>query len=37
MVPESEPAQVVKSLLKAVPISAIMSVVVVERPYFWKA
>lgn len=26
-----------KSLLKAVPTSVIMSVVVVERPYFWKA
>lgn len=37
MAPESAPAQVVKSLLKAVPISVIMSVVVVERPYFWKA
>lgn len=30
-------AQVSKSVLKAAPTSAIMSVVVVERPCFWKA
>lgn len=30
-------AHVSKSLLNADPISAIMSVVVVERPCFWKA
>lgn len=30
-------AQVSKSLLNAGPISGIMSEVVVERPYFWKA